>query len=85
MMENKIKTLSNELSALSDEDLNQIAGSGDENFVNITDRQCETVKKYYERQDSPLDSRYRVLANYGGPCPRYIFEEAMFLNDSDSL
>lgn len=82
-MPDKIETLSKELSALSDDDLSEIAGSGDENFVNISNRQCEKIQDWYEQNAPFVESEYRALTNYGGPCPRYMFEQAVRIDNSD--
>ncbi|MBR2579128.1 MAG: hypothetical protein IKE41_03225 [Clostridia bacterium] len=71
----KVEVLREELKALNDEDLEQIAGSGDEKFVHITDEQCGKINKFY------FDQEYRVVANYGGVCPRIMFEEALKKRD----
>ena len=81
-MTDKVETLSKELSALSDDDLSEIAGSGDENFVNISNRQCEKVQEWYEQYAPLVEPQYRALANYGGPCPRAMFERAMRMDNN---
>ena len=67
----RVEVLREELKALNDEDLEQIAGSGDDEFVHITDEQCEKIKEFYPNRE------YRVAFNYGMICPRIMFKEAL--------
>ncbi len=82
-MTDKVETLSKELSALSDDDLSEIAGSGDENFVNISNRQCEKIQSWYEQAAPLVERQFMAVTNYGGPCPRFMFEQAMRMDNSN--
>jgi len=87
-MEIEAERLGQDLCALSDDDLEQIAGSGDGNFVNITDDQCEKIKVWYASHQQEWEQKQQltvsapmkkwplVVTNYGGRCPRGLFEEA---------
>ena len=87
-MSDKVKVLSGELQALNEEDLEQIAGSGDENSVTITNEQREKVKDWYARRTvdiSDMEPAYSAITNYGGVYPRDTFVKAWDKVKEDTL
>ena len=84
-MDNNVRTLSQELKALNDEDLNQISGSGDQNYVRITDDQCKKINIWYDKHCADTGVGLRVVTNYGGICPRTVFLEALQLDDKPPM
>ena len=71
--------LGKELKALSDEDLVSIAGSGNADYVHITDEQCEKINRLYG------DRNYCAVPNYGTMLPRAVFKKAVEMGDTTSL
>ena len=73
MSEREIQLLGSAINMLTEEEQQQILG-GTDDTISITDKQCDRIKQLCAMEDTPTSREIMVCTNYGGCCPRPVFE-----------